>query len=230
MALEDQHPQNPGTSSPGSPEPSDDSPLDDAATLAGDELLTCGRPLSRTWEQARDAGPGADPDPHAASCPYCREAVEGLAALDEAARTLRAQEPPDARALADRIVGIVCAEVRLGRMLPLDDPAQDLRIAETTAAKVLRQAADTVPGATAASCRLAPTGEGTGVHVVMTLVAALDHPLPEKAKQVRRCVIDAAGQALGLAVTAVDVEVVDVLDMPVPLARAHSGPADRDGT
>lgn len=188
MALEDQHP---------------------SALLAGDEVLPCGRSLSGAWEQARDAEPPADP--HTASCPHCREAVEGLAALDEATRALRAQEPAGVRALADRVIGIVRSEVRLGRMLPLDDPALDLRIAENAAAKVLRRAADTVPGASAASCRLTPTGEGTGVHVAMTLAAALDHPLPAKAEQVRRTVIDAAGQALGLAVTDVDLRVVDVL-------------------
>ncbi|MEV5779233.1 hypothetical protein AB0L49_50195 [Streptomyces antimycoticus] len=48
----------------------------------------------------------------------------------------------------------VRAEVRLGRMLPLDDPTRELRIAETAAAKVLRRTADRVPGARAASCRL----------------------------------------------------------------------------
>ncbi|WP_169317149.1 Asp23/Gls24 family envelope stress response protein [Actinacidiphila oryziradicis] len=228
MALEDQYPQTPGTGPPGRPEPSDGSPLDAAAPLAGDESLTCGRPLSHAWEQARDAGPTADP--HTASCPYCREAVEGLAALNEATRALRAQEPPSVRTLADRIMGIVRAEVRLGRMLPLDDPALDLRIAENTAAKVLRQAADTVPGAKAASCRLVPTGDGTGVHVAMTVAAALDHPLPDRAEQVRRSVLDAAGQSLGLAVTGVDIEVVDALEPPVPPVRADSGPAESGGT
>ncbi|MFD9285481.1 hypothetical protein ACFWD7_51305 [Streptomyces mirabilis] len=181
--------------------------------FTGDEVLPCGRLLSRVWEQARDA---ASADPHTVSCPHCREAVEGLAIVTAVARALRAEDTPGLQALADRVMNIVRAEVRLGRLLPLADPDRDLRIAESAAAKVLRQAADTVPGARAATCRLTPAGEGTDVRVTMTLVAALDHPLPARAHQVRRSVLHSAGQDLGLAVTAVDITVVDVLEPWAP--------------
>ena len=73
-----------------------------------------------------------------------------------------------------------------------------------------------VPGARAAGCRLAPEGEGTDVRVTMTLAAALDRPLPDRVHQVRRAVVHSAGQDLGLAVSAVDITVVDVLE-PWPL-------------
>jgi hypothetical protein len=182
-----------------------------APLLAGDERLPCGRPLSRVWEQARDAFAS---DPHTAGCPYCRQAVEGLAALDRATRALRAQERPTGQTLAERVMRAVRDEVRLGRMLPLDDPAQDLRIAETAAANVLRRAADSVPGARAVSCRLALGVDGTTVHAAMTLAAALDQPLPERAALVREAVLLAADRELGLAVTNVDLEVVAVLEPP----------------
>ncbi|MFF7974354.1 hypothetical protein [Streptomyces sp. NPDC007905] len=197
MALEDQHPQGRHSRPP------------DLAPLAGDELLPCGRPLSHAWEQARDTAPG--PDPHTAACPHCREAAEGLTALDEATLALRAQEPAGVGALANRVMDIVRSEVRLGHTLPLDDPALDLRISEHAAAKVLRQAADTVPGTKAASCRLAPAQDGTSVHVAMTVAVALDQPLPIRAQEVRRSVIDVADRGLGLALTEVDLTVVDLL-------------------
>ncbi|MFI9803134.1 hypothetical protein ACIHEJ_01950 [Streptomyces sp. NPDC052301] len=181
----------------------------DAPPFAGDEVLPCGQLLSRVWEQAHDAAP--PPDPHTVSCPHCREAVEGLAAVDAATRALRAEDTPGLHALADRVMDIVRAEVRFGRLLPLADPHLDLRIAESAAAKVLRQAADTVPGARAATCRLVPAGSGTDVRVTMTLAAALDRPLPDRVHQVRRSVLRSAGQDLGLTVTAVDITVVDVL-------------------
>ncbi|MEV6112524.1 hypothetical protein AB0L59_08325 [Streptomyces sp. NPDC052109] len=186
----------------------------DGPPFEGDEVLPCGRLLSRVWEQARDAAPATDP--HTVTCPHCREAVEGLAAVNAATRALRAEGAPGLYALVDRVMNVVRAEVRLGRLLPLADPDRPLRIAESAAAKVLRQAADTVPGARAATCRFVTVGEGTDVRVTMTLAAALDRPLPDRVHQVRRSVLHSAGQDLGLAVTAVDITVVDVLEPEPP--------------
>ncbi|MEU9443318.1 hypothetical protein AB0D42_20900 [Streptomyces sp. NPDC048304] len=212
MALDDPHKR------PSEP-PGPDRPRTGSAAgvspFAGDEVLPCGRLLSRVWEEARDAA--APRNSHTVSCPHCREAVEGLATVNAATRALRAEDPPGLHALADRVMDIVRAEVRLGRLLPLADPDLDLRIAESAAAKVLRQAADTVPGARAATCRLVPEGNGNDVRVTMTLAAALDRPLPDRVHQVRRSVLHSAGQDLGLAVTAVDITVVDVLEPWPPL-------------
>ncbi|MFJ4523696.1 hypothetical protein ACIP4Y_22515 [Streptomyces sp. NPDC088810] len=204
MALDDPHAR------PAEP------PAAEGPPFEGDEVLPCGRLLSRVWEQTCDAAPAADP--HTVSCPHCREAVEGLATVNAATGALRAEHAPGLHALADRVMNIVRAEVRLGRLLPLADPDRDLRIAESAAAKVLRQAADTVPGVRAAGCRLMPA-EGTDVRVTMTLAAALDRPLTDRVHQVRRSVLDSAGQILGLAVTAVDITVVDVLEPEPPLGR-----------
>ncbi|MFF3461992.1 hypothetical protein ACWCQN_20870 [Streptomyces sp. NPDC001984] len=225
MALDDPHAR------PSEPPGVDGPPTSRAADVppfAGDEVLPCGRLLSRVWEQAQDATPASDP--HTASCPHCREAVEGLATLNAATRALRAEDPPGLHALADRIIDAVRAEVRLGRLLPLADPDLDLRIAESAAAKVLRQAADTVPGAKAATCRLVPAGEGTDVQATMTLAAALDRPLPDRVHQVRRSVLHTAGQVLGLALTAVDITVVDLLDPWPPVGSAGSDHPTDGGT
>ncbi|MFD3580412.1 hypothetical protein [Streptomyces sp. NPDC058644] len=215
MALDQPHPA-PGDQLPAEEIDAAGTPVfPEAELLAGEVLLPCGHPLSHAWEQAHDTA--TTPDPHTASCPSCEQAVEGLTALDEATRALRAQERPSGHGLADRVISAVRAEVRLGVMLPLDDPALNLRIAESAAAKVLRKAADTVPGSRAASCRLTPTGNGTAVHVAMTLAAALDQPLHERAAQVRRAVLHAADHVLGLAVGDVDLEIdagLDPLDAP----------------
>ncbi|MEJ8645664.1 hypothetical protein WKI68_39560 [Streptomyces sp. MS1.HAVA.3] len=179
MALDDPH-----LTSHDEPEnvaaPRAEAPLiPDAELLAGAELLPCGRPLGRAWEQARD--PAGATDPHSSGCPYCQEAVEGLAALDRATGALRAEEQPDSHSLANRVINVVRAEVRLGTMLWLDDPEHNLRIAESAAAKVLRRAADTVLGARAASCRLTPVPGGHSVAI--TVAAALDKPLRERAER-----------------------------------------------
>jgi hypothetical protein len=186
----------------------------DVPSFADDVVTPCGRLLSRIWEQARDTAQAADP--HISSCPHCREAAEGLSAVTAASQALRTGDRPGLEALADRVMNIVRAEVRLGRLLPLADPDRALRIAESAAAKVLRQAADRVPGARAAACRFVPVGDGVDLRVTMTLAAALDRPLPDRIHQVRRSVLRSAGQDLGLAVTAVDITVVDVLEQEPP--------------
>lgn len=211
MALDDPHtrPSPP----PGTDEPPT-GPAVDAPLFAGDETLPCGRLLSRVWEQSQDAAPPTDT--HTVSCPHCREAVEGLATVGAATRALCAEAPDGLHALADRVMSAVGAEARLGRLLPLADLYRDLRIAENAAAKVMRRAADAVPGARAATCRLGVDEEGTEVRVTMTLAAALDRPLHDRIQQVRRSVLDSAEQELGLAVTAVDITVVDVLEAEPP--------------
>ncbi|MBP8535106.1 hypothetical protein [Streptomyces sp. MK37H] len=197
----------------------------DAARLIGDERLPCGRLVSHVWKQARAAGD--QPDPHLDGCAFCRQAVEGLAALDSTTRTLRA-ERPSARTVADRVMRAVRAEVRLGRMLPLDDPTRELRIAETAAAKVLRRAADRAPGVRAASCRLIPDEGSTRVTIAMTLAVTLDQPLPGRATEVRRAVAHAAGHELGLAVSTIDLRIASVLEPLRPTAFGE--PTLRDGS
>ncbi|WP_141753617.1 hypothetical protein [Streptomyces agglomeratus] len=226
MALGDPHPHpdsGHGVPAEGA-EAAGRQPLPEAEPLAGDELLPCGRPLSRAWEEARDGK--ATADSHTTRCPYCRQAVDGLAALDEASRALRDKERPPGHSLAERVINAVRAEVRLGALLPLDDSAHDVRIAESAAARVLRRAADTVPGARAASCRLTATGNGTAVHITMTLAAALDQPLPDRAARVRRAVLQAADHELGLAVSDLDLKIDTVLD---PAVVSSGGPTKRSG-
>ncbi|ATZ29394.1 hypothetical protein SLAV_38150 [Streptomyces lavendulae subsp. lavendulae] len=213
MALDDPHPTSSDKPAGVHAAAAEASLHPDAELLAGAELLPCGRPLGHAWQQARSAAGAADP--HSSRCPHCREAIEGLTALDRATRALRAEEQPDGHSLATRVINAVRSEVRLGTKLLLDDPDHDLRIAESAAAKVLRRAADTVPGIRAASCRVAAAKDDHAVHVVhvvvITVAATLDQPLRGRAEAVRQAVLHAAEHVLGLAVTTVDVEVNAVL-------------------
>ncbi|MFG2887927.1 hypothetical protein [Streptomyces sp. NPDC048248] len=197
----------------------------DAAQLVGDERLPCGRMVSHVWERARTTDDQTDA--HTTGCAFCRQAIEGLTALDHTTRTLRA-ERPSARTVADRVVRAVRAEARLGQMLPLDDPMQELRIAETTVAKVLRRAADRIPGVRAAGCRLTPDDAGAKVTITMTLAATLDQPLPIRAAEVRRAVAYASAHEIGLAVNSIDLWIESELEPMTSAASAE--PSSLNGT
>lgn len=148
--------------------------------------------------------------------------------MDRATRALRAEEQPDGHSLATRVIKAVRSEVRLGTLLLLDDLNHDLRIAESATAKVLRRAADTVPGIRAASCRVAAAKDDHAVHaVVITVAATLDQPLRGRAETVRQAVLHAAEHVLGLAVTTVDVEVSAVLGHPRAAGDERSELSDR---
>ncbi|MFB7669264.1 hypothetical protein ACFC1R_36030 [Kitasatospora sp. NPDC056138] len=210
------------------PQPPDSAPtaLDESAVPDHERLLACGRPLDQVWKQAHTTT--GRPDPHTAHCPYCRQAQQGLTALEQATAALRsAAQPGEQHHLTEQVMQAVRAEMRLGRLLPLDDPALDLQITESAAAKVLRRAADAVLGARAASCRLVPTGDGTAVHMTMTLTVIHGWPLPALADQVRQAVLLAADEELGLVITRVDLHITDLTTPPgnaTPQPRADSQP------
>ncbi|MCF3961117.1 hypothetical protein [Streptomyces fuscigenes] len=193
--------------------------------LSGDERLPCGRLVREVWERARDGG--ARPDTHAAGCPYCRQAVADLTALDTAVRALRSDRP-SGHGVAERVMRAVRAEGRFGRLLPLDGADLSLRIAETAAAAVLRRAADGVPGVRAAGCRLLPRADGPRTDIALTLAASLDAPLTERADEVRRVVARTARRTIGFTPGRVDVRIVSVLE-PGEGTAETGGPAGAEG-
>ncbi|MFD4562728.1 Asp23/Gls24 family envelope stress response protein [Streptomyces sp. NPDC058469] len=177
-----------------------------------DELLPCGRLLSQTWndwEQQTD-------DPHLHSCPYCREAVQGLDRLESVVRGLQEETDTSSSAydpepLTRRIMDVVRLELRPGRPLPLGEPAEDLWIMEAVAARALRAAAESVPGVRAGSCRLFDGRDDGTVEVRLDIHAPADAPLPDLAARVRERVWEAADRELGMGVTAVDIRVTDLV-------------------
>lgn len=189
-----------------------DQPNTTAAAPADDELLPCGRLLSRTWE---DWERGAD-DPHLRTCPHCRQAVRGLDDLESVVRGLQAETDTTASAydtepLTRRIMDVVRLELRPGRPLPLGEPAEDLWIMEAVVARAVRAAAESVPGVRAGSCRLRDGDGGDGVEVRLEIHAPADAPLPELAARVRERVWEAADRELGMDITAVDIRVTDLV-------------------
>ncbi|MFD5007501.1 hypothetical protein CJI59_13220 [Streptomyces sp. Alain-F2R5] len=187
-----------------------------ADDAADDERLACGRLLSEVWESRED---GSE-DPHLRTCPHCAAAVRQLdllgAAVREASRGEREPEC-DAGALAERVMDVVRLELRPGRPLPLGEREEDLWVREAMAAKVLRAAAETVPGVRAGSCRIRPGERGGAptrgpVRVRLEVVVPLVPGLHELAEEIRRQVRGAAEDALGLPVEHVDVHITDVVD------------------
>ncbi|WP_369372638.1 Asp23/Gls24 family envelope stress response protein [Streptomyces sp. cg36] len=188
-----------------------DPPHDTSAHDGDDELLPCGRLLSRVWTdwEAQSA------DAHQQTCPHCRQAVRGLDELESAVAGWRTEaadlEYDDAEPLTRRIMDVVRLELRPGRPLPLGEPAEDLWIMEATAARALRAAAETVAGVRAGSCRLLDVRADGTVEVRLDVHAPTGVPLPDLTARVREHVVHAADRALGMAVASVHIRVTDLL-------------------
>ncbi|WP_018658415.1 Asp23/Gls24 family envelope stress response protein [Actinomadura flavalba] len=187
---------------------------DPAARRPGpdEEQLPCGRLLSQAW----DADPGDD---HPAHCPSCADARRRLAGLRQAVLHLRdASGPalPDAGDVLRRVMDVVRLELRPGAPLPLGTPDEDMWIMESAAARVLRSAAENVPGVLAGSCRLVPGDRRPDATADITVTISIHAPatahLPSVADDVRRAVATAATDRLGLGPTRVDVHVTDLTE------------------
>jgi len=185
-------------------------PPEDARTDPDDERLPCGRALSGVW----DGWERQTDDPHTLGCPYCRQAVDDLVRLESAVRGLDEESPEtsayDAGPLTRRVMDLVRLELRPGLPLPLGEPAEDLWIMETVAARALRAAAERVEGVRAGSCRMVDAGGAVEVRLDIHAPASAD--LPRLAERVRRRVREAADGELGMAVASVDIRVTDVVD------------------
>ncbi|MFI8360484.1 Asp23/Gls24 family envelope stress response protein [Streptomyces sp. NPDC085612] len=202
------------------PHPHDNPDPDDE----GLELLACGRDLATVWEHADRP----ETDPHTATCPHCRQAVEDLQHL-RAAVLPPATTPPadiDTTAVVRRVMDAVRLELRPGRNLPLGEVGEDSWIYESVAARTLRTAAEQVPGVLAGSCRITPPGSRTQptrgpstVHLAITVVYG--HDLPTTTRAVRENLIRAARQHLGLTLGDLDVTVTDLHEPPTQQPEAR---------
>ncbi|MFE3581215.1 Asp23/Gls24 family envelope stress response protein [Streptomyces vinaceus] len=211
MAMNTPHPHD----NPDNPDPDDDEGL---------ELLACGKDLATVWEHADLPGT----DPHTATCPHCRRAVEELQHLRVAVLP-PATTPPadiDTTAVVRRVMDAVRLELRPGRNLPLGEVGEDSWIYESVAARTLRTAAEQVPGVLAGSCRITPPGSRTqptrGPSAVrLAITVAYGHDLPTTTRAVRENLIRAAGQHLGLALGDLDVTVTDLHEPPTQHPEAR---------
>ncbi|MFI7318149.1 Asp23/Gls24 family envelope stress response protein [Streptomyces venezuelae] len=198
---------------------------DEPMTDGPDERLPCGRALWDVWEHAESGGR----DPHAEACPHCTEALRTLWRLEDVVSAAREREgdpreyESDASALVGRVMDVVRLELRPGRTLPLGEAAEDLWIVEAAAARTVREAAESLPGVRAGSCRIEALALEEGavpasrwprgpVHIRAEVAVALTWNLQEVAERVRRAILEAVDAELGMRVAAVDVTVADILD------------------
>ena len=92
----------------------------------------------------------------------------------------------------------------------LDSPLTPNRLARSAAATVLRAVVDGMDGLRARSCRIEQPGPGSVAEVTLTVAARFGLDLAVATTRVRRMVLAAGEQALGLPVRRVDIEVVDL--------------------
>ncbi|MFJ7985986.1 Asp23/Gls24 family envelope stress response protein [Streptomyces sp. NPDC096351] len=175
-----------------------------------DTRLACGQLISEVW----DRWERQDHDAHQAACEHCRHEVEDLQRLESAVHGLREETEPtgaDVTALTRRVMDVVRLELRPGRPLPLGEPEENLSIMEAVAARTLREAAETVPGVHAGSCRLELTPHPPEIAVRIEVHAPADGILPEIAERIRAAVRTAATAELGMSVSPVDVLISDLV-------------------
>ncbi|OEJ27519.1 hypothetical protein AR457_26690 [Streptomyces agglomeratus] len=136
----------------------------------------------------------------------------------------------------------------LGRLLPLGEAADGAWLAEKAADSVLRRAAAAVPGVKLGSLRIGLTDPDAAVEPAvppppgalppgpLRIQADLTadtggEPLPHRAERLRIALREAASARLGLAVTAVDLRVTDLVEAgqePVPATPPDEGHGGRD--
>ncbi|GAA5118544.1 hypothetical protein GCM10023320_22750 [Pseudonocardia adelaidensis] len=121
-------------------------------------------------------------------------------------------EPPDA--VLDRVMSAVATELRPHELLALPSPHGPARVSTAAAAAVLRRAVDGMGGLRARSCRIdqqgVPGADPHAVDVRITVTARFGVDLASVTARVRRLVIAAGEQVLGLPVRRVDIDVVDL--------------------
>ncbi|MFH7335537.1 nucleopolyhedrovirus P10 family protein [Streptomyces sp. KHY 26] len=129
---------------------------------------------------------------------------------------------------ADGWTQVVRHHVGLGRLLPLGGPGDGAWITEAAAGVVLRRAAGGVPGVRLGALRIAladpaeaaepavpapPSALPPGaLRLTADFAATPAEPLPAAAARLRLALATAADERLGLAVTAVDLRVTDLLE------------------
>ncbi|MFF3982243.1 Asp23/Gls24 family envelope stress response protein [Streptomyces sp. NPDC055808] len=181
-----------------------------------DERLPCGRLLSQVWTDWEEGAA----DSHTAACPDCTAAIAELEQLETTVRRLRDDTEDvsgyDPASLTERVMDVVRLELRPGHPLPLGTPDEDMWVMESAAARVLRAAAERVPGVRSGSCRITPEPDVPGrVAVSLHILAPITAPsLPALADEVRRNVGESADRRLGLEITGIDVRVIGFADEP----------------
>ncbi|WP_239028316.1 Asp23/Gls24 family envelope stress response protein [Pseudonocardia acidicola] len=181
--------------------------------------LACGRDAAAVWDHAT----AGTLDEHERGCPHCAAAIADARRLDGVVHRMAAEPLTPPPSVMERVMGAVLAELRPYDVISLASPHGPARLSRPAAAAVLRHVVDGMGGVHARSCRIEQVeqagdvphisgGPAAAVTVAMTVTARFGVDLASVAARVRQMVIAAAGQALGVPVQRVDIEVVDVFD------------------
>lgn len=177
-------------------------------------LLACGHDAATVWDRAAAGRLGA----HDRECPHCQAVAEDQRRLATAIAALAddALQPPPS--LVERVMGAVLAELRPADYLPLPTRHGHARIDRIAAAGVLRHAVDQMSALRVRSCQIhlsEPSDTDAGsplARVRISVTARFGADLLSATTRVRQMIFTAAEDVLGLPVTTVDVDVVDVFD------------------
>lgn len=173
------------------------------------EPLACGRDAVTVWDRAEAGGA---PDGHERGCPHCRAVFADARRLDAVVHRMAAEPVDPPPSVLERVMEAVVTDLRPHDVLLLDSPLGPNRLARPAAAAVLRRVVDDMDGLRARSCRIEQPSGGPGAEVAMTVTARFGVDLASVTARVRRMVVAAGEQALGVPVQRVDIEVVDVWD------------------
>lgn len=184
--------------------------------------LGCGRDVEEVW-----ANVDRPPTPHEQACADCTRARAELAELSAATAELRDadREDPTLRVpegVLSGILGIVSAEVRRGRMVPLVrtlDPEPPLAVSEQVIATVVRETGDRNPEvevrrvSVAASPVEAESPEPADVTLRLQVSVTRAATIPRLIESLRGTIRDEVTSRVGVTVSRIDVMVEDVHDV-----------------
>lgn len=198
----------------------------------GTDRLGCGRTTEQVWDHI-----DSPPDTHELTCPHCQAARASLAPLATATRQLIATDraDPTLRTSPDVLSSIVSparAEVRRGRTIPLEHPAdaratRQLTVSTQAVADVIRRTSDQIPGVEARRCVIRPINPQTlpdgpaaqsaaipavevtvDLHISVTSTVAIPHITGLLRTRAR----NAVARQVGIAVTTMNIGVEDIHD------------------
>lgn len=173
------------------------------------DRLPCGRGLEQVWN-----GIDRGPDDHERTCPDCSQARLTLADLSVLTREWAQQETSDASVqpggrVKAAIMDVVRTEFRSGQRVPLEHSDWgELSIREAALAKVVREAAQGVPGVHPRRCRVAEL-EPLTLEVTISVAAPVLNP--DLLSTVREVIDGALTRELGQSPT-LNLVVEDVHD------------------
>lgn len=171
------------------------------------DLLPCGRDAATAWDRAES---GVAPDAHERDCPHCTTAFADALGLGSVVTRMAAEPVQPPPSVLDRVMGAVLGELRPDDVLDLESPHGPAMLSRPAAAAVLRAVVDGMGGLRARSCRIEQADGELGADVAITVSAEFGLDLASVTARVRRMVIAAGEQALGVPVRRVDIAVVDV--------------------